>query len=85
MLLVNSNSIVQPYAYGTNSHTICVRYVPYAYGMKYAYGTQQLYSDLAGPQAAVSFGETIDSTLSMVKLPIGYWQRKQVTKSGGAT
>ena len=51
MLLVNSNSIVQLYAYGTNSHTIRVwlyhmrirvRYVPYAYGMKYAYGTQQL-------------------------------------------
>ena len=50
MLLVNSNSIVQLYAYGTNSHTIRVRlyhmrirvrYVPYAYGMKYAYGTQQ--------------------------------------------
>ena len=50
MLLVNSNSIVKLYAYGTNSHTIRVRsyhmrirvwYVPYAYGMKYAYGTQQ--------------------------------------------
>ena len=49
MFLVNSNSIVQLYAYGTNSHTIRVRlyhmrirvrYVPYAYGMKYAYGTQ---------------------------------------------
>ena len=25
MLLVNSNSIVQLYAYGTNSYTICVR------------------------------------------------------------
>ena len=49
MLFVNSNSIVQLYAYGTNNHTIRVRlyhmrirvrYVPYAYGMKYAYGTQ---------------------------------------------
>ena len=56
MLLVNSNSIVQLYAYGTNSHTIHVwlyhmrirvRYVPYAYGMKYAYGTQQLASYIA--------------------------------------
>ena len=57
MLLVNSNSIVQLYAYGTNSHTIRVRlyhmrirvrYVPYAYGMEYAYGTQhkQFVSDL---------------------------------------
>ena len=55
MLLVNSNSIVQLYAYGTNSHTIRVRlyhmrirvrYVPYAYGMKYAYGTQQTQSGL---------------------------------------
>ena len=54
MLLVNSNSIVQPYAYGTNSHTIRVRsyhmhirvqYVPYTYGMKYAYGTQHSYSN----------------------------------------
>ena len=50
MLLVNSNSIVKIYAYGTNSHNICVRsyhmririrYVPYAYGIKYAYGTKQ--------------------------------------------
>ena len=49
MLLVNSNSIVKLYAYGTNSHTICVRsyhmhirvrYVPCVYGMKYVYGTQ---------------------------------------------
>ena len=49
MLLANSNSIIQLYPYGTNSHTIHVRlyhmrirvwYVPYAYGMKYAYGTQ---------------------------------------------
>ena len=55
MLLVNSNSIVQLYPYGTNSHTIRVRlyhmrirvrYVPYAYGMKYAYGTQQPYDIL---------------------------------------
>ena len=53
MLLVNSNSIVKLYAYGTNGHTICVRsyhmrirvrYVPYAYGMKYAYGTQKLHA-----------------------------------------
>ena len=60
MLLVNSNSIVKLYAYGTNSHTIRVRsyhmrirvwYVPYAYGMKYAYGTQHsqtLYSRMVG-------------------------------------
>ena len=35
MLLVNSNSIVQLYAYGTNSHTIRVRLsiCVYAYGM----------------------------------------------------
>ena len=33
---------VQPYAYGKEKHTIRVWYVPYAYGMKYAYGTQQL-------------------------------------------
>ena len=33
---------VQPYAYGTEKHTIRVRYVPYAYGMKYAYGTQHI-------------------------------------------
>ena len=51
-LLVNSNSIVHLYAYGTNGHTIRVRLyhmhirtrtvcpVPYAYGMKYACGTQ---------------------------------------------
>ena len=32
---------IQPYAYGTEKHTIRVRYVPYAYGMKYACGTQQ--------------------------------------------
>ena len=40
---------VQPYAYGTENHTVrvCmvrtirVRYVPYAYGMKYANGIQQ--------------------------------------------
>ena len=41
MLLVNSNSIVKLYAYGKNTHTICVRlyhmrirewYVPYTYG-----------------------------------------------------
>ena len=53
MLLVNSNSIVKLYAYSTNGHTICVRsyymrihvrYVPYAYSMKYAYGTQQLHA-----------------------------------------
>ena len=54
MLLVNNNSIVAtythmvqiaiPYAYGC---TICIYaygiYVPYAYGMKYVYGTQQIY------------------------------------------
>ena len=34
---------VQPYAYGTENHTIRVWYVPYAYGMEYAYGTQHLY------------------------------------------
>ena len=27
--------------------TVRVRYVPYAYGMKYAYGTQQLYDELS--------------------------------------
>ena len=33
--------MIQPYAYGTEKHTICVRYIPYVYGMKYAYSTQQ--------------------------------------------
>ena len=28
--------------------TVRVRYVPYAYGMKYAYGTQQLHSNNFG-------------------------------------
>ena len=56
MLCATYTRTVQPYAYGTcttirvwyrKTHhymrmvrTIRVRYVPYAYGMKYAYGTQ---------------------------------------------
>ena len=32
--------MVIPYAYGIQNCTIRVRYVPYAYGIKYAYGTE---------------------------------------------
>ena len=44
---------VQPYAYSTRNHTIYVWYVPYAYGMytvpyaydmKYAYGTERMHA-----------------------------------------
>ena len=41
MLCATYTSTVQPYAYGTEKHTICEQYVPYAYGMKYTYDTQQ--------------------------------------------
>ena len=36
---------IVPYAYGT-VHTIRVWYVPYAYGIKYAYGTEQRHFQL---------------------------------------
>ena len=32
--------MVIPYAYGIQNCTIRVRYIPYAYGIKYAYGTE---------------------------------------------
>ena len=35
---------VIPYAYTRTVHTIRVWYVPYAYGIKYAYGTEQAHN-----------------------------------------
>ena len=39
--------MVVPYAYSIQNRTIRVWYVPYAYGMKYAYGTEHRQGNLA--------------------------------------
>ena len=56
--------MIIPYAYGIQNCTIRVWYVPYAYGIKYAYGTEHGYVNCLGSKKFGSKYATVAKVFS---------------------